>query len=43
MFSLESRLKHIESLCKTYPNVSVETYAGLTIDLLQIKKGAVFD
>ncbi|MBK6525612.1 MAG: pantetheine-phosphate adenylyltransferase [Crocinitomicaceae bacterium] len=38
MFSLESRLKHIESLCKTYPNVSVETYAGLTVDFCKLKK-----
>lgn len=38
LFTLESRLSHIQSLCAQYKNVTVETYQGLTIDFCKEKK-----
>lgn len=38
LFDLESRVKHIQSLFKNYPTVSVETYTGLTTKFCTEKK-----
>lgn len=38
MFTLQTRLEHIKSLCKAFPSVSVETYSGLTVDFCKEKK-----
>ncbi|MBI3133355.1 MAG: pantetheine-phosphate adenylyltransferase [Bacteroidetes bacterium] len=38
LFTLESRLAHIQSLFAAQPKVSIETYQGLTVDFCKQKK-----
>ena len=40
-FSIEKRIKYIESIFKNEPKVCVETYSGLTVEFCQ-KKGAKY-
>jgi pantetheine-phosphate adenylyltransferase len=41
MFSLENRMKHIQSLFIDFPQVSIETYSTLTVEFCK-QKGADF-
>lgn len=34
-FSLENRLKMLESVCKKYSNVKIESYSNLTVDFMK--------
>ncbi|MFK8037094.1 MAG: pantetheine-phosphate adenylyltransferase [Crocinitomicaceae bacterium] len=38
MYSLESRINHIESIYKTEPKIVIECYEGLTVDFCKEKK-----
>lgn len=38
MYTLESRIKHIESIFKNEPKIIIETYSNLTVDFCAEKK-----
>ena len=38
MYTLESRIKHIEAIFKNEPKIVVENYSGLTVEFCKEKK-----
>jgi len=38
MYTIESRIKHIETIFKSQPKIKVEKYKGLTVDFCKQKK-----
>lgn len=38
MYTLDSRIKHIESIYKNQPKIKIERYEGLTVDFCKSKK-----